>query len=79
MADFSRRHYERIASELRYVRGKYDGSTGLPPLWAATRAIDEVTQRMATLFAQDNPHFDQARWVAAVVGTTDDPAPYTPT
>lgn len=77
-ADFSRRHYQRIASELRFIRAKYDGSTGQAPLWGEVRAVDEVAQRMAQMFAQDNPHFDAVRWLAAIVGTADDPAPYPP-
>lgn len=75
-ADFQRRHYERIASELRFVRQRYDGSTGQAPMNGELRAIDEVTYRIAALFRGDNPNFAEALFLKAVMGTDADPAPY---
>lgn len=54
----SRKHFEAIAAAIANNRGTDD-----PPM--VRKALDDVAQDLAAVFAADNPRFDSARFLAA--------------
>ena len=65
MADFQKRHFERVARLLRHRMTQTDGSE------AQKAAIERVGYDLADMFASDNALFDYDRFFAAAFPKTD--------
>lgn len=61
MSDFARRHYERIAGAINaeHLEAQRVRDAG------AQRALEALTNRLATAFAADNPAFNRATFMHA--------------
>lgn len=64
----TRKHYEKVAKELRaYHEEIIGGEWSSDSIATRLATLEEVTDILADIFKEDNPNFDRARFASACV------------